>query len=111
MRRSFGVRSVFSFLAKILSKKTGQLVPSRILRAPPVRSITSPAAGLAAIYVMIANRSASGSPNDRASLRNARVSTTVCTPQYTPVEYTAINSTVPSVVSSVQPLIEIATGQ
>jgi hypothetical protein len=36
----------------------------------------------------MASRSASGSANDCASLRNAAVSTTVCTFQYTPLEYT-----------------------
>jgi hypothetical protein len=64
--------------------------PKRTFRAPPVPAITSPAAGFAAIHVTMAMRSDSGSPSARGSPRNAGVSTTVCSSQYTPLEYRAL---------------------
>ena len=42
------------------------------------------------MHVTMASRSPSNKRNDRASSRNAGVSTTVCTIQYTPMEYTGL---------------------
>ncbi len=62
------------------------------LRAPPVPSITFPASGCPASHVTMARRSSSGTPSERASLKNPGVSTTVCKFYYTPLEYTNFKS-------------------